>query len=295
MTIRHLKIFVTVAECGTMHQAANILFVSQPSISQAIAELENYYGVKVFERMKRKIYLTPEGKQLLPKARHLIESFDNLDLSMKNAGYLPMLRIGASVSVGVCLMNDILDKLESNLKELETQVIVNNTSVIETMLCNSELDVGLVEGDVEDQNLRQVKVYDDELVIVVGKGHPMYGRERVSLFDLDGMSLISREEGSVKRNQYEHLLVEKGIKLKTKWISTNTEAIKNAVIHGKGLAIMSQLLVEKEVKEGKLFIVSVSDIKVDRDIRLIYHKDKFLSRPLMEFIEICSNYQKLGS
>ena len=127
MTIRHLKIFTTVADEKGMSAAAKKLHISQPSVSQAIAELEKYYGVKLFERLSQKIYLTKEGELMLSFSRHILDSFDQMEEAMNQSVEHTHLHIGCSVSVGTCLINDILDKA----KEMSlTQMISTANTVI---------------------------------------------------------------------------------------------------------------------------------------------------------------------
>lgn len=287
MTIRHLKIFIAVADCGKMRQAAEKLYISQPSVSQAIQELERYYNVQLFDRLSQKIYLTENGKQLLAYARHVVSAFEEMDLQMKNAGMNRHLRIGGSVTVGTCLLNRVISLLEQEMPNIDDRVTVNNTTIIEDMLLKSELDVGIVEGVVKSGDLVKLPIYRDRLVIVAGKNHSLSQREQVCLEDLEGEAMISREEGSIERNQFEQLLTRKNITMKTAWNCTNTEAIKNAVENGRGVAIFSTMLVADEVASGKLKVLPIADAEVYRDFQLIYHKNKFLSEPMLKFIEIC--------
>ena len=289
MTVRHLKIFATVAECGKMRKAAELLFISQPSVSQAIQELEKYYGVKLFDRISQKLYLTDMGSMLLPYARRLVELAESTDILMKNAGEHPKLRIGASVSVGTYLVNDIIDKLEEQIDNVDTTVIVNNTHIIEDMILNSKLDIAIVEGIVVSKDIIKTPLYGDELVVIVGKRHPYFYKDSIKLEELNNQDLISREDGSVERNQYEHLLFENKITMNKKWSCTNIQTIKNAVISGRGLAIVSRLAVLKEVQDESLKILNVENIKVSRDIHLIYHKDKYISQLINNFINICKS------
>ncbi|PHV71404.1 LysR family transcriptional regulator [Sporanaerobium hydrogeniformans] len=286
MTIRHLKIFITVAECGKMRKAAELLYISQPTVSQAIAELEQYYGVKLFERLAQKIYLTVSGKQLLSYARHIVEDFENLDLAMKFVGSKARIRLGGSVSVGSCFFEPLMSEAEKLIPGLDLRVVINNTEYIEKRLLVSELDLAIVEGVVQSTDLMRSQLQMDELVIVVGKGHPFYTREEIHLTELEGENYIAREDGSTLRNQYELLLIEHNIRLEHKWSSSNIEPIKKAVIGGKGLAILSKLIIQKEIQEGLLKVIPVKGIQVTREIQLIYHKDKFISPQLNQFIEL---------
>lgn len=291
MTIRHLKIFITVADCGKMRKAAEILYVSQPSISQAIKDLEDYYNVKLFERLSQKIYLTEEGNKLLSYARHIVDSYEKMDLAMKSSKLCPIIRLGASVSVGTCLLNTVLSSIESNT--IDIRVVVNNTEYIEKKILRNELDIGIVEGIVNSQDLIKIPIFDDELVVVVGKNHPLYSERIVTLDKLNNQDFISREDGSTERNQYEKILSNNNIKLVLKWTSTNTEAIKQAVINGRGLAIMSRMLINNEVKDKKIKVLKIKDIKVTREVILIYHKHKYISSQLNTLISTAKNLKDI--
>ncbi|MBE6072520.1 MAG: LysR family transcriptional regulator [Clostridium butyricum] len=290
MTIRHLKIFITVAKCGKMRKAADLLYISQPSVSQAIRELEEYYNVKLFERISQKLHITEEGTLLLSHSQHIVDSFENMELAMKNIGKSTKIRVGGSVSVGTYLMNDIIERLENKIPNIDTFVTINNTFEIENMICRSELDVAMVEGIIENPDIVKIPFCEDELVMVVGKTHPFYNKNQLSLSDLEGQSLLSREPGSSDRNQFEQFLSEHNINVIKKWTCTNTEAIKNAVINGKGIAILSKMLIRDECEKGLLKILNFKDVSIKRQIKLIYHKNKYISKLIEELISICSSF-----
>lgn len=290
MTIRHFKIFIAVVECGKMRRAAESLYISQPAVSQAIQELEEHYQVKLFERLSQRLAITEMGELLLPYARQAVELFENTEQVMKNAGEVSKIRLGASVSVGTTILNDLLNQYEKNYGNLDTSVIIHNTQTIESLIRSCKLDLGIVEGFVFNTDMKQIPLCEDELILVAGKPHPLYHKETITFEELQNEILISREEGSVNRNQFEQLLLERNISMQKKWTCTNSEAIKNAVEHGRGLAILSQMIIRKEVEEGSLKILQLEDIHVLRKIHLIYHKDKFLSKPLKQFIDICSKF-----
>lgn len=133
----------------------------------------------------------------------------------------------------------------------------------------------------------RIPIVKDELVLIVGKKDPLFHKKILELNELSGHALISRENGSAERNQYERLLQENNIELEQSWCSTNTEAIKNAVVAGRGVAIISKMLITKELLEGTVKILKIKNVQVDREIQVIYHKDKFLSKSLLKFIDIC--------
>ena len=285
MNIRHLKIFITVADCGKMSEAAERLFISQPSVSQAIREIEDYYGVKLFERLSKKLYITESGELLLRYARHIVSSFDEMEADLKNSGQNICLKIGSTVTVGTCILNDIISKFEEENKDISTKIIVNNTNVIESMLLHSNLDIGIVEGKVDDKDLVKIPIYNDRLVLVAGRNHNFYYKDEINIEELSGQDMIFREKGSGAREIFDSILEENNIAVNEKWNSTNTEAIKNAVIGGQGLGILSTLIIQDEIKDGTLHIIPIKNIDISREICVVYHKDKFISNHLKRLIE----------
>lgn len=286
MTIRHLKIFTMVADTGGMSKAAKELHISQPSISQAIAELEKYYGVKLFERLSQKIYLTKEGELMLSFSRHILDSFQQMEVAMSRAVEKRNLRIGCSVSVGTCLIDGILDEAKRRIPNCRMHVVVANSAEIEQAVMTNQVDFGMVEGMVRNQELLVTPICEDELVLVCGKNHPLAKEEELTLEMLQGQDYVSRESGSAERNQLERIFEEYGLELNRTFCSTNTEAIKNAVLHGRGVAIFSRRMVEKEIREGEVLVLPVKDIKVMRNINFIIHKNKFLSDEIQEMKKI---------
>ena len=286
MSIRHLRIFIMVASLKNMSAAAEKLFITQPSVSQAIKEIEHYYGVKLFERLSKKLYLTESGEYLLRYATHIVQSFDEMETMMKNKSDNIALRIGASITVGSCLLNHILDDLEEENNKITTQIYVRNTKEIEKMLLDSELDVALVEGTVTSKDLISKPVYQDKLIMVVGKGHKFYNRDEISIEELQGEAIISREEGSGSKTMFDNILKSNQIEVDIKWSSTDTGAIKDAVLESRGLAVLSSLMVERELKKGTLHEVSLKEVSMFREIFVVYHKNKFMSKSLKCFLEI---------
>lgn len=289
MTIRHLQIFVAVADCGKMRAAAERLHISQPSVSQAVRELESYYNIKLFERLSQRIYITETGKKLLPYARHIIDSFETMEGFINDTSAGNVIRVGGSVSVGTRLLPPMIKSLENEVPDVDVCVIVDNTAAIEGKIQRSELDIAVVEGIVRSDELVKKDIYDDELVLVVGPEHELFNHPGIKLKELTKHALISRESGSVERNQFEQFLLEHDIKMKNKWSCSNTETIKKAVLNGEGIAILSRMVIEKEIAAEEVRVLNVENTRMKRKIKLIYHKNKYISQSMKQFIDICTD------
>ena len=293
MTIRHLKVFIAVAQTGKMGAAAKELYISQPTVSQVISEIEEQYGVKVFERLSKKLYITEEGRQLLDYARHIITLFDEMERNLNYASTHHSLRVGATITVGSCTLPPIIRRFEENHPTITTQVWVDNTQVIEGMILESRLDLALVEGEVTSPDLIVHPVMEDELVLICGPCHPFSRRQSVALSELSGQDFVLREPGSGTREQFEILLAQAGIPVRQKWVCHSFDSILAAVSQGQGLSVVSRRLAEQSAKE--LHILPVEDVKLHRTFNLIYHKNKFLSEPLRAFLKDLLPADQLGS
>ncbi len=287
MTRRHLEIFVTVCECGKMSLAAQKLFISQPTVSQAIAELEATYAVRLFERLSKKLYLTEAGQQLEAYARHLLTTFHDLEASLNQSKGSPLLKLGASITVATCLLPKLLQEFESAFAEIHCHVFVDNTQTIEEQLLSSRLDLGLVEGEVKSPLLEKIPFAQDELILVAAPSHPLASLDHLTIADLSRQSFLLREPGSGTRELFLDHLHTQGITIEEKWICNNSEAIKNAARQGQGLTVLSQLLVQEELAEGSLVKLTIENLLLKRRFHLIYHRNKFLSPSLSAFLHHC--------
>lgn len=289
MTIRHMKIFIAVADYGKMSLAAQKLYISQPTISQAISEVENHYHVLLFERLNKKLYITENGKILLNYARHIVNLFEDMEITMQNSSKNILLNIGATITVATCLLNKTISRFEIINSDIKVNVFVDNTSIIEDKILRSQLDLAIVEGEIKSSDIISSDIIDDELVLVCGNNNPLNKVKNIDAKELEGLPFIVREYGSGTRELFENQIKKSNINVYNKWVCNNSEAIKNAVIENQGLSVISKMLVEREVREKELHIIKINDMQLTRKFHLIYHKNKFLSEQISNFINFIIN------
>lgn len=290
MTIRHLKIFIAVAETGKMSTAAAQYYISQPTVSQAIKELEEHYGVLLFERISKKLYITEAGKNLLAYARMVVSQFDELEDNMLK-GFSEKLRIGATITVGSCIIPELIKQYEKVKPEVESYVYVNNTKSIEEKLLKSELDIGIVEGKIKSHDLVVIPVINDYLVIVCSKKHRFSGCRNISVSDLENEPFVMREEGSGTRELFENYISRCGVRLKVKWEVTCPDTIKKAVITNNCLTAISARLIEEEAREGLLYVIKSDGHALDRSFSVVYYKNKFVNDNMKSLMHILEQYK----
>nr|MDD6336254.1 LysR family transcriptional regulator [bacterium] len=286
MTLRHLEIFIAVAEHGGMSAAANALYIAQPTVSQAIAELERQYGLKLFERFARKLHLTSAGQDLLGYARHILSSVNEMDRQMRYSAGRPTLKVGATITVATCLLPGILCRFESVHPYYRAEAWVGNTRNIEARVLSSQLDIGFVEGETHSPDIRSTPVTKDELILVCAPNHPLAGHALLEADALAGQDFVLREPGSGTRALFENYLSNHHIHVREKWVCNNSEAIKNAVMGGQGMTVISRLLVREELTHGKLIHIPLEE-ELMRHFSLIHHKNKYISPALSALMEAC--------
>ncbi len=287
MTLRHLKIFITVCDAGSMTAAAKKLYISQPSVSQAISELEAHYHTRLFERLGRKLYITEAGKKLLSYARHILSLTEQAERELNDLNKSGTLRLGASMTIGTYLLNDMIKSFLSIYPDVQILTTVDNTKVIEEMLLSDQLDLALVEGPVHSADIVEETFRKDELVLICSPEHPWAAKKQIEMQELNNCSFIVREEGSGTREIFEIAMASKKIKWKVSGIYNNAESIKNAVASGIGITVISKLAVENEIQSGRVVMIKINGLTFTRLFNLIYHKNKFFTPFMKEFKTIC--------
>jgi len=193
MTLRHLKIFVTVCETGSTTAAGEKLHIAQPSISLAISELEDYYGIKLFDRIAKRLYITEAGKKFLQYATHIVGFFEEMEREIKNFDATGIIRIGASITIGNYLLPGYITRFKKIHPQMDVKVIIDNSEKIQQYILSNQIDIGLIEGIVYSPYIAEHKFRDDELVMVCGNAHPFANQKNVEISKLQNESFILRE------------------------------------------------------------------------------------------------------
>lgn len=291
MTIRHLKIFVAVCEYGSVTKAANKLYLAQPSVSLAITELEKFYGVKLFDRISRRLHLTDKGMQFYNYAKHIIHLFDELESGMKNWGSTGVIKIGSSITIGNYFLPDFVKKFQATHPQIKIYVTIDNSQIIENHVMNNNVDFAFTEGIVDNPKLEVIDFYDDELICICGPNNPLANMEEVDLETLSKQDFIMRERGSGGRNIFDGALLAHDIKITPIWESVSTQAIIRAVSKDLGISVLPYHLVKDSLDKGIIKQIKIREISLKRKFKIIYHKNKYLSPAIQDFLNLCLKKQ----
>ncbi len=289
MTLRHMKVFVAVCELNSITKAAEKLYITQPAVSCAIKELEDYYGIKLFDRISKRVYLTEAGHNLLDYAEHIVSLFNEMEYKVRNSDKIGKLRIGSSITIGTSFLSVYVSKFKALYPQIDVHVTIDSSDIIEKKILQNELDFALVEGIVHLENIIYKPYMDDELVIICSFDHPFCKAKVVTTEQFLLESFLLREKGSGTRELFDNVLASLGYSVIPTWESTSTLALINAVINGLGISVLPYTLVKERLNDGNIVTIQIDGLKFNRKFNIIYHKNKFLTESTKAFIELCKN------
>ena len=288
MDIRGLEVFLSVAKHLNYTRAGEEVNLSQPSVSVRIRQLEDELGVRLFEQLGKKVALTEAGRLLVPHARRVIAAIEDAQHAIDELQGLERgtLRIGASTTPGMYLIPKTIARFKDRYPKIEIQLGIKDTRQIETGVINNEFDFGFVGGHLAGDDVDVLPWLTDQLVLVVPPKHPLAQKKSVKTDELQKERFILRETGSATRAAIVAHLEKSNLKVETIMEMENPESVKKAVQSGLGIAFISKFAVETELKAKSLVAVSVRGLDIRRELKIVYRKDKHLSRAAQAFIEI---------
>lgn len=292
-TLQQLRILKAVASEKSFTRAAEILYVSQPSLSKQIKILENRLGIVLLNRENSTISLTEAGRVFLQYSERILalceESCRALN-DVKN-GDRGNLTVGASQTIGTYLMPRVLALFAQNYPQINIKVQVDSTRVIAKNVVNREIDIAVVGGDVPEElkkNLDIENFVEDELILIVPKSHPFALKKykKINKDDLYHLNFITLNSTSTIRKFIDNILIQNDIETKQFNIImqlNSIEGIKTAVSLGLGAAFVSSSAIEKEIKLKTVEIITIENIRITRRLSIITNRQCYKSKALEFF------------
>lgn len=280
MNVRHLRIFIEVAESGKMSIAASKFYISQPSVSQMIRELESHYQTRLFERISQKLYITPNGKVLLDRAKDIVARFDAMEEEMLHLSQVIPFRIGVTPYFDDSIVAEVMDSLNFRCPDSDFSVVSTSDSMIEQKLLSFDIDVGIMTGKSKNNDFVNIPVVHDYLALICPKGHALYGQEHIRPMELNGQIFSLHEEGSYPRKMLDAMIHNCTINIHKRWESSSVSIIKKSVLKHDCLALTSALAFREEIRSGMVHAYLIDGERRDLTIYLVYPKQKELTKPL---------------
>ena len=290
ITLRQLEIFIAVAETAQVTKASKKLFVTQSAVSMALAELENQLGGSLFDRHGRSLLLNERGRYLLPLSKEILCQVGNVEniMSEKNDTLSGQINVVASTTIGDYILPYLIGAFKRMHPQVHINMLVHHTRYAESLVLDGKVEVGFVEGQINNPDTVKRLWFKDELVVIAGPTDPLSHK---SLFDVEkdftNTRWIMREEGSgtvaIFRDKMKKYLDQINVIMEM----GHPESIKKAVESGVVLGCLSSLTVCREVEHGWLKTLQFDGVDMERKLHVISRKNLKMNDSLAEFLAFC--------
>jgi DNA-binding transcriptional LysR family regulator len=288
MADRRLRAFHAVAKHLSFTKAADALFMTQPSVTFQVKQLEEQFNTRLFDRTQGRITLTPAGATALQYAERILDLYAEMEACMseitgQEAG--PLL-IGASTTLAEFLLPRIVGEFKARHPGVVPRLLVANSEHVQEKVAERSLDVGFIEGDSHSPSLVTEVVCDDELFVVCAPAHPLARHKAIAPALLAEHAYVGRESGSGTREVIDNYLRKAGLSLEALNVvmeASSPEALKGLVATGLGFSIMSGAAVDLEARHGVLARIPLVP-RLIRQLSVVTAKERIHARVVSDFV-----------
>jgi DNA-binding transcriptional LysR family regulator len=294
MDFEQLRTFLEVARHKSFSRAGERLSLTQPAISAQIRSLETEVGAQLFDRSGGKVTFTAAGRVFEPFAEHCLECHQHIVLAVGEMQRTPRGEIAISANESTCLY--VLPQVFSQFKQQYSRVGLNivradRSRTLEAVL-NREVDFGVVALPVKDTRLTAEWIHKDELVLIAAPAHPLARGGKLRMEDVVRHPLLLPKQGR-QREQIDLLFSIRELKPNVGMEIDSSELLKRFVAAGMGIGFAPKSSVNADEQAGVLKILAIDGVRLQRELALIFRKDKSLSRAAHAFLEIATGRPRL--
>jgi DNA-binding transcriptional LysR family regulator len=287
MDFYQLVYFRKVAQMKSISRAAEELLLTQPAVSKQIRALEEELGEKLFDRIGKKIFLTKTGEVLCTHAEKILRAVDEAktavrDLSGECAGELV---IGTSDHISLHRLPGILKAYITTFTKVDLKLRCHRSETVIEMAAKNLVDLGVVTLPAAAPNLVMKVIWEDPMSLVFPQGHPLASLKKIAIHDVTPFGMILPEAGTTTRRNIDAAFAKKRLIPKVAMEVAYIETIKGLVKAGLGISILPDKAVEQEINSGMLVKATIRNVTFSRQLGVVYLKNKFLSRPAVEFMK----------
>lgn len=276
-----------VVETGNYTLAGKELNLTQPAISQHIRAIETEFGVRIFERVDKKLLLTREGEILVRYCRRMQSLYNNLSRDLQSgADRILSLNIGITHTMESNLISEALAEYASSHKGVTITLITDTITGLRERLKNYALDFAIIDGKINDRGLTNMLLDTDRLMLIISPEHPYADREYVTIDDIRSENLILRLPNSGTRDLFRASMESCGINVDEMNVLLeveNIQTIKDLIRHGYGASVLAKSACTDELRKKKLIALPFENLNMVREINFVYTRD-FTETQILEDI-----------
>ena len=283
MDNQNLKAFITVAELGSFSEAADSLYLTQSAISKRIALLEQQIGKRLFDRIARQVSLTEAGNELLPRARRILQEYENAlqainDLSGEASGTL---RLAISHHLGLHRLPPILKQFAQQYPNVTLDIEFMDSEKAYEQVLHGDSEVAVITLALDSHhNIDSKKIWNDPLRFICAQDHPLAELKKPALKDLAEYPIILPGLNTYTGRIIQNLFQKEGIPLKAPMSTNYLETISTMVEIGLGWSVLPETLIRD------LNVMPFEKVSIERDLGYIHHKKRTLSNAAIGFLEL---------
>ena len=285
-TLHQLAIFGTVAELSSVTKAAEKLHMTQPAVSIQLKRLQESVGMPLIEITGRKLYLTEAGNALYEVYESYKERMETFEatISQLRGGLKGQLSISAA-STAKYYLPYLLGEFQRRYPQINVSLKVTNRNQVLQHLENNEYQLAILTQIPDDPKYQAIPFLENPLVMGAPPGHRLTGEKCIPLEELKEESYVFREMGSGTRMVMERILAEKQIRPRIAMELGTNEAVKQAIMAGIGISLISRLSLKTELPMGKIQILDVEGLPFTNHWHLVFKKNRLLSPVFQNFRE----------
>ena len=273
ISLKQLQYFAAVAEYGSFRQAAFRLGITQPTLSNQIAIMERALKIQLFERTRKGINVTPQGRELLLSARRVLEEAQGFisQASLLSGGGIGTYRLGVTPTLGPYLLPHILNPIHNKYTDLKLYVRENAPSELETGLINGQHDLILTTLPIMSSELIVAPLFREPLKLALARDHQLANRITINQEDLLGEPVLTISEHHLFHRQITELCEQVGAQVLRDYEGTSLDTLRQMVVMGMGVAFLPALYAKSEIRnEEELRVADVNGINVVRNHALVW-------------------------
>ena len=290
MEIRHLIYFVEVAHRRNFSAAAEALFLTQPTISKMIRNLEDELGVALFNRVAKKVELTDAGRAILKPSQDIIRAFQNLGAELEDVTHLRKgsIRIGMPPMIGVSYFSRIIGEFNKIYPNVSTQLIEVGSRSVEQGLLDGDLDLGIVLLPLDDARFNVFEFVRESVVAIVGPDHPLHKNRFAKLQDFSLDQFIMLRKDFALHDQVIEQCKKLGFTPQIACQTSQWDFIISMVAENLGVGFLPRKVLELNVKK-QVHMLMLKDTPLLWNLAVVWEKDRHLSYAARSWLEFAQN------
>ncbi len=290
MDLHQIEIFCTLIKLRSFSRAAEALYLTQPTVSGHIKNLETELGVRLLDRLGKRVVPTEEGEILYRYGQKLLVLRDHArqEIEAVSGKIGGLLKIGGSTIPGAYILPAFIGAFKKEYPSVSIQLMIDDTAKVTQAVKDGELSLGVVGARVSDGHLESHAFLSDELVVAVPSGHPWAHKKSIPVEALKSEPFILREEGSGTRRIMEDHLEKAGVsltELNTVAVVGSSDAVRQAVKEGLGVSVLSIRALQGDIEAARISAVRLKGLRLERSFSIILLKGKSQSPLCQKFLD----------